>query len=91
MWVQTRDGNPRVAFESAGYGRKENQRATNQRGQSPIALVARNITQWDMRRNESDRDFPPVKHIAKFFTPQRSAKNSVCPGNLKPASYIRAL
>src|SRR5207237_486864 len=35
--------------------------------------------------------FPPVKHIAKFFTAQRSAKNSVWPGNLKPASYIRAL
>src|SRR4029077_16698142 len=35
--------------------------------------------------------FPPVKHIAKFFTPQRSEKNSVCPGNLKPISYIRAL
>jgi len=25
--------------------------------------------------------FPPVKHIAKFLTPQRSAKNSVCPGS----------
>src|SRR5437867_971013 len=35
--------------------------------------------------------FPPVRHIAKLLTPQRSAKNSVCPGNLKPASYIRAL
>jgi hypothetical protein len=35
--------------------------------------------------------FPPVKHIAKFLMPQRSAKNSVCPANLKPASYIRAL
>src|SRR5207247_3621768 len=35
--------------------------------------------------------FPPVRHIAKFLTPQRAAKNSVCPGNLKPASYIRAL
>src|SRR5438067_7020379 len=35
--------------------------------------------------------FPPVKRMAKFLTPQRSAKNSVCPGNLNPTSYIRAL
>ena len=30
--------------------------------------------------------FPPVSNIAKFFTPQRSAKNSVCPG--KPKSDL---
>jgi hypothetical protein len=28
---------------------------------------------------------PPVRHIAKSLTPHRCAKNSVCPGNTKPA------
>ena len=34
---------------------------------------------------------PPVRHMAKFSTPARVAKNSVCPGKGKPRAWREAL
>ena len=54
MWVQTRDGNPRAAFGSTV--KKIGEQQTNA-DDLRLLECARNLAQWNMRRNERDSDF----------------------------------